>query len=535
MDVRVVGETLRFEDWRFDRRTRLLFRQDAAGAWTPVSIGSRALEILALLLERPGTVVSREAIMDAVWPNTAVEANNLTVQIAALRRALDHNRTGGTCIRTVPGRGYRFVVPVHPDEDSPPPRQDPHINGSASTDVLPAEPGGCRAVTASTTASSAGVSLGFGRFVRRLYGVRFVALLTGSCLAIAALLLLGLSHSSWLVGRPAPPRLSLVVLPFENLSGDPKDAYLADGITDDLTSDLSLFPGAFVIARETAYTYDKKPADVRTIGDALGVRYVLEGSVRRIESTIRVNVQLTSAENGAHLWSDRFDEQITELAAGQEQIVTRMRAGLGISLVEIEKARSLRERPTNPDAFDLILRARALYNQPPSLQRHLEAQALFERALMLDPSSVSALSWVVLCLIERADTRDGWRYLENMQRAERLAAQARAIAPGARETLGATFQWLRSIDRCQEAIPVAEQIIQRFPNYALGYAYLGSCKLITGHAEEDLPLEAKAMQINPRDPNLFLRYRRLGFASLLLGRDKDAITFLKQSLAIQGL
>ena len=119
----------------------------------------------------------------------------------------------------------------------------------------------------------------------------------------------------------------------------------------------------------------KSPTDVRKIGEELGVRYVLEGSVRRMDTTLRVNVQLTSGETGAHLWSDRFDEQITELAAGQEQIVTRMRAGLGISLVEIEKARSLCERPTNPDAFDLVLQARAIGNRPPDLQRNDEQQA----------------------------------------------------------------------------------------------------------------------------------------------------------------
>src|SRR5262249_46889228 len=154
--------------------------------------------------------------------------------------------------------------------------------------------------------------------------------------------------------------LSIVVLPFDNLSGDPRDDYLADGITDDLTSDLARVPSAFVIARQSAYTYKGKPRDVRTIGQELGVRYVLEGSVRRIGSTLRVNVQLISGETGAHLWSDRFDEQISELLQGQEQIVTRMRSELGISMVEIETARSLRERPTNPDALDLILRARAL-------------------------------------------------------------------------------------------------------------------------------------------------------------------------------
>ena len=162
----------------------------------------------------------------------------------------------------------------------------------------------------------------------------------------------------------APPRLSIVVLPFQNLGGDPADVYLADGITEDLTSDLSRLPGAFVIARGSAYAYQGKAIDMRRIGTELGVRYAVEGSVRRIGPMLRVNAQLISTETGAHLWSDRFDQAISDLAAGQEQIVIRMRVALAIGLTDIEAMRSARERPTSPDAFDLILQARAERNRP---------------------------------------------------------------------------------------------------------------------------------------------------------------------------
>jgi len=193
---------------------------------------------------------------------------------------------------------------------------------------------------------------------------------------VGALLLFGLGHIGWLAEPSDRPRLSRVVLPFESLSGDPKDKCLPDGITDHLTGDLADIRGALVIARESAYTYKWKPEDVRKIGEELGLRYMLEGSVRGIATTLRVNVQLTSAETGAHFWSDRFDEQITELVAGQEQIVMRMRDSLGIRLVDIESARSLRDRPTNPDALDLVLRARSLQHLPQSLRRDKEALAL---------------------------------------------------------------------------------------------------------------------------------------------------------------
>ena len=188
------------------------------------------------------------------------------------------------------------------------------------------------------------------------------------------------------------PRLSIVVLPFELLGGDPADGYLADGITEDLTSDLSHIPGIFVIARASAYSYRGKVTDVRRIGAELGVRYAVTGSVRRIGAMLRVNAQLISTESGAQLWSDRFDQAISELASGQERIIIRLRAALAMGLTDIEARRSARERPTNPDAFDLILRARAERNRPESPDTLSEAARLFELALQHDPNSIEALT-----------------------------------------------------------------------------------------------------------------------------------------------
>ena len=141
-----------------------------------------------------------------------------------------------------------------------------------------------------------------------------------------------------------------------------------------------------VTAREAANAYHGQPQDVRTIGEELRVRYVLKGNMRRLGTTLRVNIRLISAETGALLWSDRFDEEIGEPGAGQDQIVRRVKDELGIRLIDIESARSRSERPTDPDAFDLVLRVRSIRNQPPSLPRDREVMALLERALALDPS-----------------------------------------------------------------------------------------------------------------------------------------------------
>ena len=180
---------------------------------------------------------------------------------------------------------------------------------------------------------------------------------------------------------PAPalceaPRLSLVVLPFQNRSGDQQQGYLADGITEDLTTDMSHLPGAFVIARGSAYSYQGKTMDVRQIGQELGVRYVLEGGVRRLGDRLRVNAQLSSAETGTQLWADRFDRPLRDLGAMQDEIVARLRSVLNVKLIDFEGGRSARERPENPDAYDLILRARSLHHQPATRERNQTIRAL---------------------------------------------------------------------------------------------------------------------------------------------------------------
>ena len=158
------------------------------------------------------------------------------------------------------------------------------------------------------------------------------------------------------------PRLSIVVLPFQNLSGDAKQDYLADVLTDELTTYISRIPGSFVIARNTAFTYKGKPTDVKEIGKDLGVRYALEGSVQPTDKRIRTNAQLIDTETGAHLWAETFDEDRADLLQMEDDIVTRLARTLDIQLTAVEALRAGRVRPDNPDAQDLALRCLANYN-----------------------------------------------------------------------------------------------------------------------------------------------------------------------------
>ncbi len=171
------------------------------------------------------------------------------------------------------------------------------------------------------------------------------------------------------------------MLPFANLSGDPAQDYFADGVTENLTTDLSRLHNSFVIARNTAFTFKGKSLDAKAIGKDLGVRYVLEGSVQRDANRVRVNAQLIDAESGAHLWADRFDEDVADLFKLEDEVVERLARALQVELVNAEAQRSLHDRPRNPDAVDLTMRGLALLNQSYTKATRFEARDLFEQAL----------------------------------------------------------------------------------------------------------------------------------------------------------
>ena len=177
--------------------------------------------------------------------------------------------------------------------------------------------------------------------------------------------------------------------PFANLSGDPSQDYFADGITENLTTDLSRIRDSFVIARNTAFTFKGKNADAKEIGKELGVRYVLEGSVQRDQNRVRVNAQLIDAESGAHLWADRFDRPLADLFSMQDEIVASLASQLNVELITNEARRA--ERTPNPDSMDLYFQGMSWFNKGRNAQNLPEARGFFERALALDPGNLDAL------------------------------------------------------------------------------------------------------------------------------------------------
>jgi len=291
------------------------------------------------------------------------------------------------------------------------------------------------------------------------------------------------------------PRLSIVVLPFANLSDDPEQQYFADGITEDLTTDLSRIADMFVISRNTAFSYRNKPINTKQIGRELGVRYVLEGSVRRSGNQIRITAQLIDAETDAHLWAERFDGDTTDLFAVQDLVTSRIALTRGSELLRAEVARPIQ----HPDAFDYILRGRSasLASRTPDTYREMVQS--FERALALDPRSVEAQSLLATFLAGRVMDNMTDTAAADMSRAEDLAGRASAASPQSYLARFARAQVLRAQRRFAEAIPEYETVLAFNRNYVFAIYALAQCKLFTGSIDDTIPLVEQAIRLSPRD------------------------------------
>jgi adenylate cyclase len=632
MDALSSADISLFEGFRLDRRAGVLCRRDEQGVFAPMAIGSRALDILGVLIERPGDLVSRDEIIEAVWPGTVVEDSNLNVQVAALRRILDNGRAEGSCIQTVAGRGYRFVAPVTRGEPAPPRRLTTILAADVASysRLMGADEEGtyerlkahlqqlvnpkieeyhgrivkntgdgmlvefASVVDAVRCAAEVqrgmidrepdipderrirfriGINLGdvivenddiFGDGVNIAARLEALAEPGGICISrtvrdqirdrlpysledrgeqtvknIARPVRVYAVRPEYLTDSPASgkptatsisvpaaaPRLSIVVLPFTNLSDDREQQYFADGITEDLTTDLSRIADSFVISRNSAFTYRGKTVDTKQVGRELGVRYVLEGSVRRSGSQVRVNAQLIDAETNAHLWAERFDRDTGDLFALQNEITGRIAVELNLELIASEAA-----RPTEqPDAFDYILRGRAAGLKPKTRENHAAAISLYERALALDPRSVAAQSYLAGELTGRVLNQMTDSPTADIARAEELAECALAAEPRSFRSHMAKGQVLRAQGRFEEAVAEYETVIELNRNAAYAISSLGQCKFFTGSLDEAIPLQQRFIRLSPRDPLIVQAYVRMGTAHLVQSRTDDAIVWLEKA------
>ncbi len=331
------------------------------------------------------------------------------------------------------------------------------------------------------------------------------------------------------IHTPATAQMSLVVLPFANLNHDPAQDYFSDGLTNELIISLSKLPSLFVIASHSAFVYKGKPAKVQELGNELGVRYIVAGSVQKSGNRVRITAQLVDATTGYQLWGDRYDRRLADIFALQDEVTRQIVAALSLTLNERER-RLLAARYTHSvDAYDLFLRGRALYIQS-TRETNREARAMLTHAIDLDPDFARAHA--TLALTHAEDFRYRWStdHLRSKQRALEVARNAVRLDKTSSQTYQVlSYVYLFVAQQTAEAIEAAERAIVLDPNNADAYATLGVSKLYHGQPEEAVGVIRRAMRLNPLYPSQYAAV--LGQAYYFGDQFDEAVTVLEDAVS----
>ena len=470
-----------FTNFRLDRRSGGLFRRGKDGVEVLVVLGSRALDILALLLDRRGDLVTKDEIIAAVWQGVVVEDSNLTVHIAALRRILDEGRVQGSCIQTVVGRGYRFVAEVV--------RLDAEGASGASAIGSP--------VYSFVLATNG----------RESFPAR--------------------RESSALL--PLPDKPSIVVLPFQNMSSDPEQEFLADGIVDDVITALSRYSSLFVIARNSSFTYKGRTIEIKQVARELGVRYVLEGSLRKSGNRIRVSAQLVDAETAKHVWADRWDRELADLFAVQDEISEAAATAIAPAIAGAERRRAVRKQPGNLDAWAAYQRG-LWHLGKANAEDNAIASEFFQRAIDLDSNFAGGYCGLATAQLRSAVTFATHDLGEMLRSAEALARRAVTLDDSDAEVRAclARVLWVRGDH--WGAQTEAEQALAISPNLASAHAELGAALVFSGRRSNGIAALEKSIRLDPRDPRSATRLNQMAIGAYLSGDYVAAVTIARRAI-----
>jgi adenylate cyclase len=479
--------------FRLDTQNDLLLRGSE-----PAALGRRAIALLRALVERPGALVSKDAMIEAAWPGQAVEESNLTVQIAALRRVLGEAPGGDRWIETMPRRGYRFIGPVVTEVEEglmAPPRVD------AARD---AKAGDGQVVLVAATGQPEPAA-------------------PGAAIAIAE------AVPQAVPLPPMPDKPSIAVLPFQNMSGDPQQEYFTDGMVEDIITTLSRIRWLFVLARNSSFTYKGQAVDVKQVGRELGVRYVLEGSVRKAGGRVRITAQLIDAVTGAHLWADRFDGSLEDVFELQDKVASSVAGVIEPALQAAETARSAGRPTADLTAYDLYLRAYAMVLS--STRQAPEALRLLEQAIVRDPRYGPALAWAAQCCFrllvdERSEDREADRRkgIDFARRALEVAGDDPGILANAANALAYFGEDIGAM------LALVGRALALNPSYARGWQISGVLRSWAG--EPDIAIEhvETALRLSPR-ARVGTSFLTMGMAHFVKGRFDAAVP--KLLVAIQ--
>jgi TolB-like protein len=434
----------------------------------PMALGQRAVALLRVLVEAAGTPVSKDDLIEAAWPGLTVEESNLTVQIAALRRVFEAEPGGDLWVETLSRRGYRFTGPAVTQEEVSVAASPKDANRPAAADTAP------------------------------------------------------------VLALPDIP--SIAVLPFDNLSGDPEQEYFADGIVEDITTALSRFRHLLVIARNSSFTYKGKPVDVKQVGRDLGVRYVLEGSVRKAANRVRITGQLIDAATGKHLWADRIDGALEDIFDLQDQVTASVVGAIAPKLEEAEIERARLKPTASLDAYDLYLRGMASLHQA-TKEENSEALRLFYEAIKLDPNFASAHGMAAWCYAWRK--MNGWVADREAEIAETERLARRAVALGKNDAVALAmggFTLALVAGEVEDGTAFTDQALALNPNLAIAWLFSSWVRSFAGAPEVGLERVPRAIRLSPLDPFTFIAYTMIGFSNMLLGHYDEASSWAENGL-----
>jgi adenylate cyclase len=502
--------SVRFAGFILDLDASTLVRE--TGETVALTRGEFAL--LRTFVARPGRVLSREALLDALASRRFEPFDrSVDVMVGKLRRKIEPEVKQPRLITTVAGEGYRFDGMAKSPSSAKATAVPSSGNGQTSREDAAAEP-----KPISPAARPARPFL--------LWS------------ALAAVLALA-AASGWffLSGKGSkttdPARLSILVMPFDNLSGDPAQDYLVDALTDELTTSLARIHGSFVIARNTAMTFKGKPVDAKAIGKDLGVRYVLEGSVQPNGDRVRVNAQLIDAGSSAHLWAEQFDTPRADLLQTQDEIVTRLANTLKFQLTEAEGERLKRRPAANRDAEDLALQCGAEFWKSGFIGAAAEAAiTLCDQALAIDANNVNALTilgWKLFMPAVLGASRDS---KGDFERADAFVSKALALDADFVSALGQKGWILQNQGRTEESISEFERALSVDPSYVDADSGLGIDYEALGRFDKSIEVLDRAIKASPSDPSLTYYYNNKAVAYFGLKNYEQAIELTRRALSI---
>ena len=435
-----------------------------------VALEPQVFDVLVYLVQNRDRVVSKDDLLAAVWNSRIRSDAVLSSRIASVRRAIDDSGDQQRLIRTVSRKGFRFVGPVSPAP-------------AAEVDVSAGAPGAASADAAS--------------------------------------------------GLALPEKPSIAVLPFRNMGGDVEQEYFADGIVEEIITSLSRVGWLFVIARNSSFTYKGRSADVRQVGRDLGVRYVLEGSVRKASDRVRITGRLIDASTGAHLWADRFDGTLGDIFDLQDQVTACVVGAITPKVEQAEIERSKRKQTENLGAYDLFLRGMAAVHQA-NREANAEALHLFRQAIEFDPEYAAAYAMAAYCYVWRKTS--GWMVDTSSEAAEADRFARRAVASGRADAValargGQALAYV--VGDLEDGATLIDRSLSLNPNLALGWYASGWVRAYLGEPEVAIEHLTRAMRLSPVDPEISRMKAGIATAHLIAGRVEDARTWAQDALRDQ--